>query len=336
MPGSRRGSRSIGVLAALIPVITLAANGHDRSMFGGAYVVDNYALALKGFFLVATYVTILISVDYIGEGDYYKGEFYVLLLTSAFGMSIMASACDLITLFVALETISIPTFILATFRKHDRSSNEAGVKYYLIGVLSSALMLYGMSLIFGITGSTKLADISSYVGAHGTDPLLAVAVFLSLIGFAFKVSAVPFHFWAPDTYEGAPTPVTAFLSVVSKAGGFVALINIIYFGFYGKSGSGGHAWWGAVWILAALSMTFGNLSALRQTNIVRMLAYSSIAQGGFMLVPFAAAGIAGANGRTDVAAERDERGRDLPARLRRDEPRRLRGRDRRRPAHSQR
>ena len=128
-------------------------------------------------------------------------------------------------------------------------------------------------------------------------------MFLSLIGFAFKVSAVPFHFWAPDTYEGAPTPVTAFLSVASKAGGFVALINIIYFGFYGSNGSGAHVWWGAVWVLAALSMTFGNLGALRQTNIVRMLAYSSIAQGGFMLVPFVAAGIAGAEGKIGVAAE---------------------------------
>jgi NADH-quinone oxidoreductase subunit N len=294
---------SIGVLAALIPIATLAASGHDRSMFGGAYVVDHYAIALQGFFLAATYVTILLSADYISEGDYYKSEFYVLLLTSAFGMVVMASARDLITLFVALETISIPTFILAAFRKHDRVSNEAGVKYYLIGVLSSALMLYGMSLIFGVTGSTKLVEIGSYVGAHGTTSLLTVAVFLSLIGFAFKISAVPFHFWAPDTYEGAPTPVTAFLSVASKAGGFVALINIIYFGFYGSHGSGAHAWWGAVWVLAALSMTFGNLGALRQTNIVRMLAYSSIAQGGFMLVPFVAAGIAGAEGKIGVAAE---------------------------------
>src|SRR4029077_5227899 len=139
-------------------------------------------------------------------------------------------------------------------------------------------------IIFGVTGATKLSDIATYMNQTGVEPLVAVAIFLSLVGFAFKVSAVPFHFWAPDTYEGAPTPVTAFLSVASKAGGFVALINIIYFGFYGRSGSGGHAWWAAIWVLAALSMTFGNLAALRQTNIVRMLAYSSIAQGGFMLV----------------------------------------------------
>ena len=147
----------------------------------------------------------------------------------------MVSARDLITLFVALETISIPTFILAAFRKHDRESNEAGVKYYLIGVLSSALMLYGMSLIFGVTGTTKLVEIGDVrrVARHRPAARRSRSSCRS-IGFAFKVSAVPFHFWAPDTYEGAPTPVTAFLSVASKAGGFVALINIIYFGFYGS------------------------------------------------------------------------------------------------------
>jgi NADH-quinone oxidoreductase subunit N len=292
---------AIGVLVAMIPVVTLALDGEDRSMFGGAYVVDNYALALKAFFLVAAYVTILLSIDYIEEGDYYKGEFYFLLLTSVFGMSIMVSGRDLITLFVALETISIPTFILAAYRKHDRLSNEAGVKYYLIGVLSSALMLYGMSLIYGYAGSTLLADISAFITAEGAKPLLSIAILLSLVGFAFKVSAVPFHFWAPDTYEGAPTPVTAFLSVSSKAGGFVALLNIIFFGFYGTDGAGTELWWPIVWVLAVASMTLGNLAALRQTNIVRMLAYSSVAQGGFMLVPFAAAGIAGSEGNFDVA-----------------------------------
>jgi NADH-quinone oxidoreductase subunit N len=128
---------AVGMLAALIPIATLVADGTDRVMFGGAYVVDDYALALKALFVVATYLTILLSVDYVGEGDYYKGEFYFLILVATFGMSVMASARDLITLFVALETISIPTFILAAYRKHDRKSNEAGVKYYLIGVLSS-------------------------------------------------------------------------------------------------------------------------------------------------------------------------------------------------------
>jgi NADH-quinone oxidoreductase subunit N len=280
---------ALGVLGALIPVLTLAVDGHNRSMFGGAYVVDNYALALKGFFLIVAYITILISVDYIAEGDYYQGEFYFLLLTSVLGMSIMASGRDLVTLFVALETISIPTYVLAGYRKHDRRSNEAGIKYYLIGVLSSAVMLYGMSMIFGLTGTTTLSGISTWIGTHGHAPaLLTVAIFLSLVGFAFKVSAVPFHFWAPDTYDGAPTPVTAFLSVASKAGGFVAMLDIVFFGF----GNDGKAWWWVVGLLAAFSMTLGNLAALRQTNLVRMLAYSSIAQGGFLLVPFAAYGIA--------------------------------------------
>jgi len=287
---------TVGVLAALVPLLTLAADGTDRSLFGGGYVVDNYALAWKGFFLVAAYVTLLLSVDYVEEGDYYQGEFFFLLLTSVLGMTVMASARDLISIFVALETMSIPTFVLAGWRKHDTRSNEAAIKYYLIGVLSSAVMLYGMSLIFGLSGSTLLTGIADYIGRAGDQPLLVVAIFLTLVGFAFKVSAVPFHFWAPDTYEGAPTPVTAFLSVASKAGGFVALLTIVYVGFFGSTGS----WQPVLWILAAVSMTVGNLVALRQTNIVRMLAYSSIAQGGFILVPLAVAADAATTAREAV------------------------------------
>jgi NADH-quinone oxidoreductase subunit N len=274
------------VLAALVPVATLAVDGGTRRMFGGAFVVDPYSIALTGFFLVAAYVTLLLSVDYIGDGDYYQGEFYVLLLTSLLGMMVMSSARDLITIFVALETISIPTFVLAGWRKHDPKSNEAAIKYYLIGVLSSAIMLYGMSLVFGLTGSTMLSDISHALRHTPQHPqLLIVAVFLTLVGFAFKISAVPFHFWAPDTYEGAPTPVTAFLSVSSKAGGFVALLTVVFFGFFHYPDS----WQPVLWVLAVASIVLGNLAALRQTNIVRMLAYSSIAQGGFILVPFAVA-----------------------------------------------
>jgi NADH-quinone oxidoreductase subunit N len=282
---------TFGVLAAMIPIATLAVDGGTRVLFGGAFVVDPYALALQGFFLAAAYVTMLLSMNYIGEGDYYQGEFYVLLLTSVLGMMIMASARDLISIFVALETISIPTFVLAGWRKHDTKSNEAAIKYYLIGVISSALMLYGMSMIFGLTGTTLLKGIALRAGAVDSVPLFVVGVFLALIGFGFKVSAVPFHFWAPDTYEGAPTPVTAFLSVASKAGGFVALMNIVFFGFFvGQHAVAVDAWQPILWVLAAGSMLLGNLAALRQTNIVRMLAYSSVAQGGFILVPFATAG----------------------------------------------
>jgi len=273
----------IGMLLALIPVLTLAADGTDRSMFGGAFVVDNYSLAFTGFFLVVGYVTLLLSYDYIAEGDYYQGEYYVLILTSVLGMMVMASARDLISIFVALETITLPTFVLAGWRKYDTKSNEAAIKYFLIGVLSTAVMLYGMSFIFGLSHSTLLSDIAK-TAAHHPDPLFAVAVFLTLGGFAFKISAVPFHFWAPDTYEGAPTPVTAFLSVASKAGGFVALVLMIYLAFPQAT----DIWEPFIFVLSALTMTVGNVLALRQTNVVRMLAYSSIAQGGFMLVPFAA------------------------------------------------
>jgi NADH-quinone oxidoreductase subunit N len=276
---------SIGVLGALIPVLTLAADGTDRSMFGGAFVVDNYALVFMGFFLVVAYFSLLLSFDYISEGDYYRGEYYVLLLTSVLGLLVMACARDLVSIFVALETISIPTFVLAGWRKHDTKSNEAALKYFLIGVLSTAVMLYGMSFIYGMANSTVLSDISKY-SATNTPALFAAAIFLTLAGFAFKVSAVPFHFWAPDTYEGSPTPVTAYLSVASKAGGFVALLTIVRFGFFPS----GDSWQPVLWVLAAASMTLGNLAALRQTNAIRMLAYSSIAQGGFILVPFAVAG----------------------------------------------
>ena len=279
---------SLVVLAALIPVITLAADGTTRTIFGGAYVIDPYALAFDGFFLVVAYISLLIATDYISDGDYYQGEFYFLLLTSVLGLVAMASARDLISIFVALETITIPTFILAGWRKHDGKSNEAAIKYFLIGVLSTAIMLYGMSLVFGESGTTLLEGIHRWIDSpqNTHTGLFAVGIFMTIVGFAFKVSAVPFHFWTPDTYEGAPTPVTSFLSVASKAGGFVALLTVIKFGFFPSQDS----WEPILWVLAAASMIYGNLVALRQTNIVRMLAYSSIAQGGFILVPLAVSG----------------------------------------------
>jgi NADH-quinone oxidoreductase subunit N len=279
---------SFGLLAALVPIISLAVFGDDeRSMLGGAYTVDDFALVLKGLFLITGYVVLLMGARYVEEGDYYEGEFYFLVLCSVLGMMIMASARDLITIFVALETLSIPGYLLAGWRKRDVKSNEASLKYYLLGVLASAVMLYGMSLIYGYTGTTVLAAIGDQVqGSIAAQPLISVAIFFVIVGFAFKVSAVPFHFWAPDTYEGSPTPVTAFLSVASKTGGFVALFQLIFVGFFGRD----DVWAPLFWVLAALTMTVGNLIALRQTNIVRMLAYSSIAQAGYILVPFAVAG----------------------------------------------
>ena len=277
---------SIALLVTMIPIITLALDGEDRVMFGGAFVVDNYALVMKAMFLLAGYVVVLLSTNYVAEGDYWENEYYGLLLSSILGMVLMASARDLITVFVALELLSIPAYMLATWRKRDLKSNEAGLKYYLMGVFASAIMLYGMSLLYGGAGSTLLTDINNAVSVDGSPSAIVVmGVIFVIIGFAFKVSAFPFHTWAPDTYEGAPTPVTAFLSVASKAAGFVALLNLLFVGFFGRD----DVYEPLIWILAAASMTVGNLIALRQTNLVRMLAYSGVAQAGYMLAPLAVA-----------------------------------------------
>ncbi len=274
----------IGLLGAVIPVITLAVDGADRSMFGGAYVVDNFSLVLKAFFLLTAYVVVLLSTNYIAEGDYAEGEYYFLVLCSVLGMTVMTSARDLITIFVALELLSIPAYMLAGWRKRDLIGNEAGVKYYLMGVFASAILLYGMSLLFGIAGDTRLTEIGAAIsGAAGDAPMVTLAIVFTVIGFAFKVSAVPFHTWAPDTYEGAPTPITAFLAVASKAAGFVALLQVIFIAFPGRT----DVIEPLMWVLAAATMTVGNLIALRQTNIIRMLAYSGVAQAGFMLAPLA-------------------------------------------------
>ena len=198
-------------------------------------------------------------------------------------MTVMASARDLISIFVALELLSIPAYMLAAWSKRDGRSNEAGMKYYLMGVFASAILLYGMSLLYGWSGSTQLSEIGRAIGEKNS-PAVTLGVVFVLVGFAFKVSAVPFHMWAPDTYEGAPTPVTAFLAVASKAAGFVALIQVIGQALVLRM----NVMIPVVAVLAALSMTIGNLIALRQTNVIRMLAYSGIAQAGFMLAPFVA------------------------------------------------
>ncbi|MGH9227478.1 MAG: NADH-quinone oxidoreductase subunit N [Acidimicrobiales bacterium] len=286
----------LGLLAALIPVLTLAVDGADRTIFGGAYAVDNFALVVKALFLVAGYVTVLQSTNYIAEGDYAEGEYYFLLLSSILGMTVMGSARDLVTIFVALELLSVPAYLLAGWRKRDPKGNEAGAKYYLMGVFATGVLLYGMSLLYGVAGSTQLADISGALAGGESVPAVTLAIVFCVAGFAFKVSAVPFHTWAPDTYEGAPTPITAFLSVSSKAAGFVALLQLVIIGFAERP----DVVRPLMWVLAALSMTIGNLVALRQSNVVRMLAYSGISQAGFMLAPLAVVGQIGDDTLTSI------------------------------------
>jgi NADH-quinone oxidoreductase subunit N len=283
------------LLGAFIPVVTLAVIGDEasRSMFDGRYVVDHYSLILKALFLLTGYVVVLLSQTELEEGGYYQGEYYLLLLCSVLGMVMMSSSRDLVSVFVALELLSIPAYMMAAWRKRDRKSNEAGAKYYLLGVFASGVLLYGMSYLYGTTGTTKLADIGVALGSGDLLAMQVIAVVFVIVGFGFKVSAVPFHTWAPDTYEGAPLPVTAFLSVASKAAGFVALVTVLFVGLYPADG----VYEPMLWVLAALTMTVGNVLALRQTNIVRLLAYSSVSQGGFILMPLAviASGDAGAS-----------------------------------------
>jgi len=286
---------SLGLLTVLIPIVTLAVDGvasNPRQAFAGSdiYVVDGYSLILKALFILIGYMIVLMSTNYIAEGDYWESEYYGMLISSLLGMVVMASARDLVTVFVALELLSIPAYLMATWRKRDIRSNEAGLKYYLNGVFASALMLYGMSLLFGVTGSTVLSEINASLedisNQQGQVAIVSLGIVLVIVGFAFKVSAVPFHLWAPDTYEGAPTPVTAFLAVAAKAAGFVALMNLIFVGFHSQNA----IYAPALWILAALSMTIGNLTALRQDNLIRLMAYSGVAQAGFMLAALSVAG----------------------------------------------
>ena len=295
----------LGLFAAAIPLLTLGVLSDEgtRTMLGGSYVVDDYALVLKGLFLVTGFVALLMSVGYLEDDRFYQGEFYFLLLASVGGAVVMASSRDLLTMFIGLELVSGPAFLMAGLRKGDVRSNEAALKYFITGVLSATILVFGMSLVYGTTGAITFEGIRNATitgGAAGLaaadEPIFILGVLFVLVGFGFKVSAVPFHFWAPDTYPGSPTPVAAYLSVGSKAAGFVGLLSVCYLAF----GQARELWGPALWILAVASMTIGNLTALRQTNIVRLLGYSSVAQGGFILVPFAMAASLDSVGLSDA------------------------------------
>ena len=221
----------IGLVVAGFFLVVLATSDVDvRSMMEGSYVVDDFAIVLKSLFVLSGYIVLLMSVSYIESDRYYQGEYYFLLLASILGSVVMSSSRDLIVLFIGLELTTAPLFMLAGWRKGDMKSNEASVKYFILGVLSTAILLWGMSMLFGLTGAVGFDEIAVAVQSipDNAQPLLGLAIIFILVGFAFKVSAVPFHFWAPDTYEGAPTPVTAYLSVSSKIAGFVGLFVIVY------------------------------------------------------------------------------------------------------------
>jgi NADH-quinone oxidoreductase subunit N len=274
----------VGVLGSLAATLTLI--GSRRATFGGSYVVDNFAILFKVFFLGVALVVLALSMRYFREGRYYQGEYYTLLLSSFLGMLTMPSSRDLLMLFISLELVSAPAFLLAGFRKGDPRSNEAALKFFLIGVLSTAVMLYGMSLIYGVTGTLRLDGIAAKLATDAGRSNLALSAILFVVaGFAFKVSAFPFQFWAPDTYEGSPVPVAAFLSVASKAAGFAGLLQLMFVAFLPRAD-----FWAPIFAaMSLLTMTLGNLVAIQQRQVVRLLSYSSIAQSGYMLLPFALA-----------------------------------------------
>jgi NADH-quinone oxidoreductase subunit N len=274
----------VGVVASLIAVLTLI--GDEGETFGGAFVVDNFAILFKVIFLIAAIIVLAVSLSYFNQPGYYQGEYYFLLLTSFLGCLLMPSSRDLLMLFISLELVSAPGFLMAAFRKWDVTGAEGGLKFFLIGVLSTAVMLFGMSMIYGLTGGETRLDAVAQ-GLSTLDPaqesLALASILFVVVGFAFKVSAFPFQFWAPDTYEGAPVPVAAFLAVASKAAGFAGLLQLMFVAFIGE-----HEFWVPVFVfLSIATMTIGNLVALKQTQLVRLLAYSGIAQAGYILLPFA-------------------------------------------------
>ncbi|MPZ89183.1 MAG: NADH-quinone oxidoreductase subunit NuoN [Nitriliruptorales bacterium] len=273
----------IGVGASLALVIALAIDGTTRSSFGNMFVVDSYALLFKGFFLATALFVLFLSYRYFSEIRTYQGEYYFLLLSAFLGMLLMPSARDLVMLFIALELVSVPGFVMAGLRKFDLRSNEGAMKFFLIGVLSVAVLLFGLSIVYGFTGTTDLAGVGVALAEIDREPLLLGSVLFVIVGFGFKVSAVPFHFWAPDTYEGSPLPVTAFLSVASKAAGFAGLLQICFVAFEPLA----DVYAPILGVIAVLTMTLGNLTALQQSNVVRLFAYSSVAHAGNILVPFA-------------------------------------------------
>ena len=282
-----------GIVAAAV-LVAAGWGGHMES-FGGSVVLDNFATFFKMTFLVAAGLTVLITDSYMEREGCNHGELYPLILFAVVGMMLMASGTDLMTIFLGLEVMSVTLYVLAGFNRGNKKSNEAGLKYFLLGSFSTGFMLYGMALIYGATGTTRLYKIAAVVGQMTlptSNILLVAGMLLMMTGFAFKIAAAPFHMWTPDVYEGAPTPMTAFMSAGPKAAGFAALIRLFVVALPALQVE----WSQVLWVLAVLTMTVGNITALRQDNIKRVLAYSSIAHAGYALVGFTAGngtGIAG-------------------------------------------
>lgn len=293
LPKAWRGALMWVTLAILAAtgVAMLPSVGENVTIARGLLAVDGFAFFFKTLFLLSAAITVLMSPRYLDLERVSPGEYWFLVLCATLGMMFMAGGIDLITIFIGLETMAVSFYVLTGYIRPSRRSNEAAIKYFVLGAFSLAILLYGMSLLYGLTGSTQLRTIATVLVMSEPGLLLPFAVILLVAGIGFKIAAVPFHMWAPDVYEGAPTPVTAFLSVGSKAASFAMLLRIFVEGLPAFRTDGLGVAWGMpfgwapfLYVLAAVSMTVGNLGALTQGNIKRMLAYSSIAHAGYVLI----------------------------------------------------
>lgn len=279
----------IGALAATIYIWE-----SNIAIFAGMYVVDLFALFFKVVAAIAGILIVLVSIDYLKNRTPFKGEFFALFTFSILAMMMVASSASLLMIYLSIEFLSYTSYLLTGFLREDKKSNEAAIKYFLYGAITSAVMLYGLSLLYGATGSLNLLEIARAFAAT-VDPSVRMVALVStalvLAGLGFKISLVPFHQWAPDAYEGAPTPVTAFLSVGPKAVGFAALIRIVMTALPAFQ----EGWVPLLAFISVITMTLGNLIALRQTNVKRLLAYSSIAQAGYMLIGVVAMNVSGSS-----------------------------------------
>jgi len=269
----------IGLLLAMLAETLL--HGKDISGFYGTVVADDFSILFEFIYMSVAIITVFVSRHYIEENEMNFGEYYVLLLTAVSGMMFMTSGLDLLVIFIGLEIMSISSYILVGMKRKVAKANEAALKYLLLGAFSTGFLLYGISLLYGATGSTLLPTIITEIQQNGADnPLVIVGMALVVIAMSFKIAIVPFHMWTPDVYTGAPTPVTGFLSGAAKAAGFAVFIRVLMTGIP----LDGANWENLLWLLAVLTMTVGNVMALRQNEVKRMLAYSSIAHAGYVMV----------------------------------------------------
>jgi NADH-quinone oxidoreductase subunit N len=276
----------IGIILAFAAVVRLW--NLNQTSFSDMFILDNFACFFKFVFLISSSLVIFSSINYLREEGVFHGEYFSLILFSTLGMMLVASSFDLIVIFLGMELMSLSLYVLAGFRRHDLRSNESSIKYFLIGAFASAFLLFGIALIYGSTSTTNLAQILlnvTYSGFQKTH-MAWIGMGLFMVGFGFKIAAVPFHMWAPDVYQGAPTPITAFISAGPKAAGFAALLRVLLIAFAKYQVD----WSSVLWVLAVLSMSVGNIIALSQTDIKRLLAYSSIAHAGYVLVALVGGG----------------------------------------------